>query len=283
MPICPQCGTDVVETARFCRRCGAPQPLLDRESAPTQVMTDTRPSTSPALHHTTTPAYLQPANPPSAAIAQAAVTAATASKEVAVGKWLSEGWQIFSRTPGAFIGASVWLFLFTILSGSILTGPMLSGMYSMALRAMRGERPRSGDVFNGMRSFGKSFLAWLLLVAVTISGSLIASNDTLLTVVHYALAPLLCMFSAFTFPLLGDRHLDLGDAIGRAVKMILSQRLPMLWLAGLVFTVVALSGMFGCGVGMLVTFPFAVCAGAVAFRDLFPNVPASAETSRSLQ
>lgn len=244
-------------------------------------MTDSRPSTTPALPHTTTPAYLQPSAPPPSWPAQGAVPSGAHPGDVAIGKWLTEGWQVVSRSPGAFIGATAWLFLFSIFSASILTGPMLSGMYLMALRAMRGERPKAGDVFNGMRFFGKSFLAWIIFAAVWIGTGSIAPNDTLLTIVHYALTPLLCILSAFTFPLLAERQLEIGDAISRAFKMVLSQRLPMLWLAGLVFCLVAGSGMLGCGVGLLITYPLALSATAAAFKDLFQAPSASGDTSRS--
>jgi hypothetical protein len=43
----------------------------------------------------------------------------------------------------------------------------------------------------------------------------------------------------------------------------------MWWIVGLVLSGIASLGIFGCGVGVFLTFPWIVCSAAVAYRDIY--------------
>ena len=182
---------------------------------------------------------------------------------VTIEQWFTEGWKLYKRHPvtfffASFIGALICIppaFLF-------FAAPLYAGLYYMALKAMRGQKPRIRDIFKGFRRYwGVLFLWWLFLIAFLVLGS---------TTVGIFVVPLLWAISMLAFPLLIDEREDIGAALGTAFKTVFTwKNWAQFWLYGLVVPLVACLGFLGFFFGLFITMPLAVCVQVIAYRDIF--------------
>ena len=61
---------------------------------------------------------------------------------VTIEQWFTEGWKLYKRHPVTFFFASLLGALICIPPGFLFfAGPLYAGLYYMALKAMRGEKP----------------------------------------------------------------------------------------------------------------------------------------------
>ena len=182
---------------------------------------------------------------------------------VTIEQWFTEGWKLYKRYPvtfffASFIGALICIppaFLF-------FAAPLYGGLYYMALKAMRGKKPRIRDIFKGFRRYwGVLFLWWLSLIAFLVVCS---------TTVGVFVVPLLWTISMLAFPLLIDEREDIGAALGTALKTVFTwKNWAQFWLYGLVVPLVACLGFLGFFFGLFITMPLAVCVQVIAYRDIF--------------
>jgi hypothetical protein len=156
------------------------------------------------------------------------------------------------------------------------TAYLLSGMYSAAIRQVKGEAISVGDLFSG----GDCFLRVLgLIVLVTIAQLAVRIVFSVPGLIIEELAPLgrlassipsiiISGFIFFAIPLIVDRKMGVFEAISASVKATKAQW----WMFAIfVFVLGLLSGigLLGCLVGVLVTAPFYFTTPAVAYRDTF--------------
>ena len=132
----------------------------------------------------------------------------------------------------------------------------------MALKSMRGEKPRIRDIFKGFhRYWGALFLWWLFLIAFIALCT---------TAVGILVTPLLWAISMLAFPLLIDERKGVGAAFGAAFKVVFTwENCARFWLYGLIVPLVSLLGVLGFFFGLFITFPLAVCIQVIAYRDIF--------------
>ena len=210
-------------------------------------------------------------------------------------QWFTEGWKLYKRHPVTFFFASLlgalicipptllffaiplnvgWhpvTFFFASLLGTLISippallffaAPFYAGLYYMALKAMRGEKPRIRDIFKGFRRYwGALFLWWLSLIAFVV---LCTIGFGILVV------PLLWAISMLAFPLLIDERKGVGAAFGAAFKVVFTwKNCARFWLYGLIVPLVSLLGVLGFFFGLFITFPLAVCVQVIAYRDIF--------------
>ena len=178
-------------------------------------------------------------------------------------QWFTEGWKLYKRHPVTFFFASLLGALICIPPAFLFfAAPLYAGLYYMALKAMRGEKPRIRDMFKGFhRYWGALFLWWL---------SLIAFIALCTTAVGILVTPLLWAISMLAFPLLIDERKGVGAAFGAAFKAVFTWRnCARLWLYGLLVPLVSLLGVLGFFFGLFITFPLAVCVQVIAYRDIF--------------
>ncbi len=259
MLICPKCGTESAETARFCRRCGARLWEPSEEEVPTRLLEP--PPTTLTEARPTEPAYLPPSIPPP--------PSSPTEVRVDVGLWLSEGWTIFTREWPTFMLAALIASFLSLVTLTLTTGPFLLGLYFMAFQVMRGEKAQLGDLFKGFEHFWMALLAWLIEVFIHSSLGGITERAPVMGLISLAFSPLVFALFAFVYPLLLDRKLDIASALNEAWKVVVSRHWVMFWVLGVVFILLLIAGVLGCGVGVFVTAPWIVCAAAAAYRDLF--------------
>ena len=213
---------------------------------------------------------------------------------VMIEQWFTEGWRLYKRHPVTFFFASLlgtliclppaYLFIgllldvvgwhpffFPGLLGALIctppaflffAAPFYAGLHYMALKSMRGEKPRIRDIFKGFRRYwGALFLWWLSLIAFIVLCT---------TAIGILVVPLLWAISMLALPLLIDERKDLGSAFGAAAKAVFTWRnCAGFWLYGLIVPLVSILGILGFFFGLFITVPLAVCVQVIAYRDIF--------------
>ena len=212
---------------------------------------------------------------------------------VTVEQWFTEGWRLYKRHPVTFFFASLLgalicmpptlLFVavpfvmhwhpvfFAGLLGTLIyippaflffAAPFYAGLYYMALKAMRGEKPRIRDIFKGFRRYwGALFLWWLFLIAFIVLCT---------TTIGILVVPILWAVSMLAFPLLIDEQKGVGSALGTALGVVFTwKNCARFWLYGLIVPLVSGLGVLGFGFGLFITVPLAVCVQVIAYRDIF--------------
>ena len=182
---------------------------------------------------------------------------------VTIEQWFTEGWRLYKRHPVTFFFASLLGALICIPPAVLFfAAPSYAGLHYMALKSMRGEKPRIRDIFKGFRRFwGALFLWWLSLIAFIVLGT---------TTIGILAVPLLWAISMLAFPLLMADRKDVGSAFGAAFKTVFTwKNCARFWLYGLAVPLISCLGILGFGFGLFVTVPLAVCVQVIAYRDIF--------------
>jgi hypothetical protein len=241
-----------------------PEPESKRPTTPVQSgpTSPTTPPTGGAYIPPTptpyyTPPYPTPYEPPTR----------PNQPHIALGDWLSGGWQVYKENWAVMSTATLLAAVLGTLSIGILAGPMLMGLFRMAFKTMRGERPEIGDVFNWQGRFLQAFLAFLVFVVVT--GGLLKAGGFFLVLSLIVVGPLAAIGLALVLGLIIERNMDIAPAINQVAGTIFTRDAIMWWVVGLVFYTLSGAGMIGCLLGSLITVPWMISASAVAYRDVF--------------
>jgi hypothetical protein len=277
---CPKCGRNIEEDEKFCRQCGMPQHLAGEEAATWMLTPQPEPDrgTAPVQPGPTAPtapptgaAYIPPTPtpyypPPYPAPYQPPPPAV--HSHIALGDWLSGGWQIYKENAALMSLATVLGGLLSVASVGILAGPLLMGMLRMAFKTMRGERPNMGDLFSWQGRFLQAFVTFLIFALVHVGLTGLGGNS-LHGLLSLVVTPLLTVMLGLTMSSILERGLDVARAINEAARVIFSKDAVMWWVTGLVFSAISFGGTIACGIGVFVTLPWMIAASAVAYRDIF--------------
>jgi hypothetical protein len=208
-------------------------------------------------------------------------------------EWISEGWQMFAVRWQVWILQTLLMFLILAIPISILYGwaiiiesqpgqsqeppPMFvafmlvaipliilasiyfwGGLWRTATKQLRGEEVSILDLF-----YSGSVFLQLLGASIPLG-------------ILYIIGALLCFFPAFfvlglfhfTFPLIVDRRMSVGDAISASFSATKGHWV-MFSLFAFVIYLLATAGVFLCYVGLLASYPLQITIMAVAYRDTF--------------
>ena len=284
MSECPNCGTEATDTSRFRRQCGERMP--QGEDAATWRLppsTEPAPSAPPTMPVRsgqtgerppfTSPAYMPPGGfyeqAPPVPYQQPDAAPPQGKVNIALGEWLSNGWRVYAENWGVMSVAALVGGLVSLCTLGILTGPLLLGMYRMAFRTIRGERPELGDLFNFEGRFLQAFLAFLIYAAIQFGLPGGGKGGGFFAILTFAISPLVTMLFAFVLPLILERKVDVAQAINRVFKLIFSRDWLMWWIVGLVFSAIITLSPFLCGIGVLIATPWIISSAAVAYSDVF--------------
>ncbi|HKV38490.1 MAG TPA: hypothetical protein VJX67_04690 [Blastocatellia bacterium] len=288
---CSNCGEEI-GTGNFCGNCGKPvAPLSSNPSEeaatwrlPAKTSPDPipRPSTTPVNQAPTGegrnpaaptgPAYIPPAPGyyAPAPMAKSPPAVRAGSDSIKIASWISEGWAVYRENWLLMSMASLLGGFLSVCTAGILAGPMLMGLFGMAFRTMRNERPQLGDLFSWEGRFLQALLAFVIIFVVTVAmGGGLGHSAGIFSPLGVVIDPFLTIGMLLTIPLILDARMDLAAAVNQVGRLICSRDAIKWWVAGLVFAVLQTLGLVGCGVGILVTFPWVVSSAAVAYRDVF--------------
>lgn len=153
------------------------------------------------------------------------------------------------------MGLTYWLLR---LLGFVVGQFLIGGLMRMAINNVR----------SGRAEFGQMFSAGSVLPSLIGSG--------ILTTIAMVVGLVLCIVPGllvsglvmFVTPLIVDKRLGALRAIGASFEALK----PQMWMALLfmiVVVLVAIAGVFACGVGLLVTLPLALLTIAVTYNNFF--------------
>lgn len=191
------------------------------------------------------------------------------ARSISLGDWLSGGWRVYKENWLLMSLATLLVGVIGIGTIGILAGPMLMGLYRMAFKTMKGERPEINDLFNWQGRFLQAFLAFLIYAGIYGGLSGIGRGGGLSTVLRFVVMPLLTMVFGLALPMILDRKADIAAAINDIGEKIFTKDALMWWIVGFVFVTIASGGFFACGIGVLVTFPWIISSLAYAYGSLF--------------
>lgn len=200
--------------------------------------------------------------------------------EFRFGAYLSRGWEIFKANIGLFIAYLVVVgVIYAVLAGIdgaftdventsprlgpggaiqlILNGPLTAGFFLVAFKTVKQQRVTFSDFFRGFNRFLPFFLTSLLTSILTLIGFVLLIIPGIYLSVGYLLA----------IPLVAERNFDPWDALEFSRKIVTKQ-----WFAFFGFLIVLalinIAGAIPCGIGLLFTAPWSVCAIAAAYEDI---------------
>ena len=218
-------------------------------------------------------------------------------------RWIAEGWDLFKRQPGMWIG--MWLVFVVMMLvvafipflGSILTGlfwPVFMGGFAIACRTLdEGKDMEFGQLFAGFRerigtllAVGAiSLVASLvvgLIVGLTIVGGMLglmggdpdamagAAPATILLAVLVTFAVLLPVMMAvwFTAPLVVFQELGAIESMKQSFTGCLRNIVPFL-LYGVIGLGLLIVACIPLGLGLLVFGPVITASVYTAYRDIY--------------
>jgi hypothetical protein len=206
-----------------------------------------------------------------------------------LGSFIVGGQQPGNPPTGAFV-----IFQFVILIISVILSLWLAAGQTLALvKIARGQEASFNDLFAGGRYIVPIFVGGLVLVAVAL-GALIAvgipvgliaylvaraNQDALLPIIiiGYVLALILMLFVMARFSMyqyaVVDRNLGGLDAIRYSYKITQGYTVSLVGFM-IVAGLVGISGVLGCGIGLLFTVPLSLLMYPCAYLilDNQPNV-----------
>lgn len=233
-----------------------------------------------------------------------------------IGACLSSAWTALGAKIDVIVGPTLVYLLIALANGFfsglpyigptftlanlIIGGPLAAGIQVVYLRAIRGDKPPLGSLFDGFRQrFGHLFLgSWAvgilsslpLLPGVVLSvvglglgfftgllhGSVnwpaIGLFGVLLPIISLLLLgiPFVLYLSAiwmFTLPLILDQRMGFWEAMKRSSRQVRRHGWSCLALM-IVLGILNLAGTLCCGVGLLVTWPLSIMASMVAYETV---------------
>ncbi len=181
--------------------------------------------------------------------------------EVDFGGWMKQAFELYKANFQVILLAGLIAMLLSLVSFSILAGPMMGGLYLviLALLDKTSPAPKPGDVFKGFQFFLPTFLVFLVIaIASAVLSAVIPFIGGLAGIVISAA-------TMFSIPLIVDRQRDFWPAITESFKMVKPNFWPLLALV-LLGGIIAQAGFIACCIGIFVTMPYAACLIAVAYR-----------------
>lgn len=218
-------------------------------------------------------------------------------------QWITDGWQIFRRQPGTWIGITIALFLFYVVLGLV---PLIGQLATTVLTPLIGAGLLLGCKAideGGTLTFGHLIEGFKLPQAgrLAVLGLAALASAIVLMVVIFAVAG-----AGWGFAMLGGQSGPAGFGVMALVAILLALGLSVpvymaLWFApslvtfqdygaidalktsffaclknivpfiiyGIVVTVLAILAMIPLGLGLLVLMPVIIASVYTAYRDIF--------------
>ncbi|MBI5524483.1 MAG: DUF4339 domain-containing protein [Desulfarculus sp.] len=173
-----------------------------------------------------------------------------------IGACLSEAFGLIKKYPGPFLLGNIVFMIISSFTGGLLIGNWYAGVMLMVRKARAGEPVEFGDIFKGFDRFG-----------LVLGAGLIFSFAVGLGMLFFIIPGLLAgAYLLYVVPLVALEEMSIGDAIKASGKMVEGH----LWNHALflfVISLVGLSGVILCYVGVFVTAPLIPIAIGLAFEN----------------
>jgi uncharacterized membrane protein len=177
-----------------------------------------------------------------------------------IGHYFEEGFLLFKKSIGTFIIASILFWFASIVSFSILFGPLIAGYILIFVEKIRGNDVKAFDIFKGFYRFIPIVIAFYLTKAIIAIG------------IFFLIIPGLIFISWFFFVEL----LILDKKIGVFEAMKLNKRMSSergIWnyviLNIILVAILSILGSISFGIGTVIVTPVVFAIYAVAYEDAF--------------
>lgn len=225
-----------------------------------------------------------------------------------MGKYISQGWDLFKKGAGSFIGFILLYFIISFVIGLIpfvnffgtfIQNTLIAGLFIFCRNLLR-QNEEFGNFFSGFKYFGNIVGYILLLLVIMIPvialmfGALIPfellpelmSADP--TNMQYLIEDLAVSFAAripivllialialyigvsysFALPLIADSELGSWKAMETSRRIIGKKFFPFLGMYILIGIGATIGIVITCGLGMLVIIPLVYCIIFSAYNDI---------------
>ncbi len=214
-------------------------------------------------------------------------------------KCLKDGWDLVKDQYWLFVGMClVGMLIGSAVPFGILLGPMMCGIYYTFFQKRRGRPIEFGNLFKGFDYFGQSLIATLIhvvpIVIIVVPAYIAFYVGFILTMVQqqqsgepnpgvlFGFLGVLLIFwlvvviaiivisigFTFVYPLIVDRGLSGIDAVKLSFRAAMSNFWRLLGLT-LLTALLGFAGVLLCFVGILLVYPVAFAALAVAYEQVF--------------
>ncbi|ABB56415.1 hypothetical protein [Synechococcus elongatus] len=201
--------------------------------------------------------------------------------EFRFGSYLSRGWAIFKQNLGLFIAYLIIVGLISIALSSldaafvadeegtglrfgpggaiqlVINGPLSAGFFLVAFKTIKQQRVEFGDFFRGFNRFLPFFLTSLLTSALTLIGFVLLIVPGIYLAIAYV----------FALPLVAERNLEPWAALELSRRLITKKWLTFFGFL-IVLGLINFAGALPCGIGLLFTIPWSICAITAAYEDI---------------
>jgi len=212
---------------------------------------------------------------------------------------LSEGWNLVKDQYWLFVGMClVGMLIANAVPLGILLGPMMSGVYYSLFQKRRGKPVEFGNLFKGFDYFGPSLIATLAhivpIVVIVVPAYFVFYLGFILAMIQQqqngepnpglvfgfvgvvivfwvVVVVFIIAFSllfTFAYPLIVDRGLSGFDAVKLSFRAALANFWRLLGLS-LLSGLLGLGGALLCFVGIVLVYPIAFGAIAIAYEQVF--------------
>src|SRR5882724_2918867 len=212
---------------------------------------------------------------------------------------LSEAWNLVKDQYWLFVGMClVGMLIANAVPLGILLGPMMSGVYYSLFQKRRGKPVEFGNLFKGFDYFGPSLIATLVhivpIVVIVVPAYFVFYLGFILAMIQQqqngepnpglvfgfvgvvivfwvVVVVFIIAFSllfTFAYPLIVDRGLSGFDAVKLSFRAALANFWRLLGLS-LLSGLMGLGGALLCFVGIVLVYPIAFGAIAIAYEQVF--------------
>ena len=161
------------------------------------------------------------------------------------------GWRLFVKDLGVLIIGTIVATVLSVLTIGILAGPLMGGLYGMVVGRVRdGKTPHVGDVFDQFDRFWSFFGAfWILAILIGLASITVVGGI------------LLAAIWLYVFPVMVDRRMGFGDAMGESYRIVKGA----FWETVALVIIGVVIGSVANGLLMLLATPFLVALIVAAY------------------
>ncbi len=140
----------------------------------------------------------------------------------------------------------------------LVAGPLVLGATILSLNISRGKEIEVGQIFEGFNDFGRSLLAYILMVIFILLWSLLLLIPGIIAAISYSM----------TFYILAENpSITANEAIDMSKKMMYGYKMKMFGLS-LMFFLLGILCIFTLGIGFLWLYPYMQVTMAKFYEDI---------------
>jgi len=183
----------------------------------------------------------------------------------------TDAFALFKRQFGVLVVAGLIALVLSAVTFGILAGPLAAGLLLMVRRMLENDPqpPTAGDVFKGFEVFAPAFLVTLFFGLAVWLAMLLLVVPLIGQVVFLAVCLLAGPASVWALALVAYRRMGAVAAFGVVLQRVKAGNFWMPLVFALLAAIISGAGSAVCGVGIVVTMPFAACLIACGYRDAF--------------